>query len=411
MFKVIKNCRICKSKKLNLFFKLGNHVPANSLGKKFNTKEISVPLNLLFCQNCKTVQLNATTNPKILFEDYVWVTGTSLGANNYSNYFYKNVVKRVKNLSKKDNIFEIASNDGTFLKQFKKNGYRVIGIDPAKNISRIANDNGIKTLPVFFNKNNSVLIKNNYGKASLIFARNVIPHVENIHSIFDGVKNLLDKNGTFVIEFHYSNKILKELHYDSIYHEHIFYFSLKTLINALKKYKLFPYDVFKSPISGGSLVLFFNSQNIKKTKKLKNLLNKEKINLINSLISWKKFSKSSQDHSKKFLDTIKKIKLKNNLFGYGASARSSTLLNYSKINHNLIDFIIDKNPLKNGKYTAGSKIKIISPKVARTRVKKYNYCVLLAWNFKKEIISDLKKLNFKGKVLVPLPRTIKVYNV
>lgn len=411
MYKIIKNCRICGSKKLNLFFKLGSHVPANSLGKKLSQKEYPIPLNLLFCKNCKTVQLNATADPKILFEDYVWVTGTSLGANKYSSFFYDNVVKRIQNLKKNENIFEIASNDGTFLKSFKKNGYKAIGIDPAKNISKIANKNGIHTLPMFFNEKNSKLIKKKYGQAGLIFARNVIPHVENIHSIFKGVKNLLNRDGTFIIEFHYSNKILKELHYDSIYHEHIFYFSLMTLINALKKYSLFPYDVFKSPISGGSLVLFFNFNKRKISTNLKNLLKNEKISEINSLKSWKKFSKSSQAHSKKFLDKLKKIKLKNNLFGYGASARSSTLLNYSKIDNKLIDFIIDKNFLKNSKYTAGSKIKIISPRNAQKKIEKYQYCVLLAWNFKKEIIADLKKLKFKGKVLVPLPKTIKVYNV
>ena len=263
---------------------------------------------------------------------------------------------------------------------------------------------------MFFNEKNSILIKKKYGKAGLIFARNVIPHVENIHSIFKGVKNLLNKDGTFVIEFHYSNKILKELHYDSIYHEHIFYFSLMTLINVLKKYSLIAFDVFKSPISGGSLVLFF-SFNKKTSSYLKNLLKNEKTLGINSYKSWKKFSKTSQTHAKKFVDILNRIKLKNNLFGYGASARSSTLLNYSKIDNKLIDFIIDKNPLKNGKYTAGSKIKIISPKNSIKKIKNYKYCVLLAWNFRKEIIEDLKKLKFKGKVLVPLPKTIKVYNV
>ena len=411
MYKIIKNCRICDSKKLNLFFKLGSHVPANSLGKNLIQKENSIPLNLYFCKNCKTVQLNATADPKILFEDYVWVTGTSLGAKKYSKFFFENVIKRIPNLKKNENIFEIASNDGTFLKSFKKSGYKAIGIDPAKNISKIANKNGIQTLPIFFNEKNSRLIKRKYGQAGLIFARNVIPHVENIHSIFQGVKNLLNKDGTFIIEFHYSNKILKELHYDSIYHEHIFYFSLMTLINALKKYNLIPYDVFKSPISGGSLVLFFNFNERKISTNLKNLLKNEKTLAINSFKSWKKFSASSQSHSIKFRNKLNKIKIKNNLFGYGASARSSTLLNYSKIDNKLIDFIVDKNPLKNGKYTAGSKIKIMSPDKAQKKIKNYKYCVLLAWNFRKEIIADLKKLKFRGKVLVPLPKTIKIYNV
>ena len=411
MYKIIKKCRICKSSKLKLFFKLGKHQPANSLKKKLGTIIPSVPLNLIFCKDCKTVQLNATADPKALFEDYVWVTGTSDGAKNYSKIFYKNLIKRIPKLNKKNKIYEIASNDGTFLKNFKRNGYNVIGIDPAKNISKIANENGIKTLPIFFNTKNSDLIKKKFGEGSLIFARNVIPHVENIHSIFGGIKNILNKEGTLVIEFHYSNKILNELHYDSIYHEHIFYFSLKTLISALKEYKLFPFDLFKSPISGGSLVLFFSKKKKTFSNQLQKALFKEKKSKINSYKNWKKFSKQSSEHSKNLKIVLQEIKKKYKIFGYGASARSSTLLNYTGINNSLIDFIIDKNPLKNLKYTAGSNIKIIVPNSAKNKIKRYNYCILLAWNFKEEIIKDLKKLKFKGKVIIPLPRKTKIINV
>lgn len=310
MYKIIKKCRICKSSKLKLFFKLGKHQPANSLKKKLSTRIPSVPLNLIFCKDCKTVQLNATADPKVLFEDYVWVTGTSDGAKNYSKIFYKNLIKRIPKLNKKNKIYEIASNDGTFLKNFKRNGYSVVGIDPAKNISKIANENGIKTLPIFFNTENSDLIKKKFGEGSLVFARNVIPHVENIHSIFGGIKNILNEEGTLVIEFHYSNKILNELHYDSIYHEHIFYFSLKTLISALKEYKLFPFDVFKSPISGGSLVLFFSKKKKAFSNQLQKALVKEKKSEINSFKNWNKFSKKSSEHSKNLKLVLQEIKKK-----------------------------------------------------------------------------------------------------
>ena len=164
MYKIIKKCRICNSSNLRVFFKLGNHEPSNSLKKNLQTIIPSVPLNLVYCKDCKTVQLNATASPKVLFEDYVWVTGTSEGANNYSNYFYRNLMKRLPKLNEGNMIYEIASNDGTFLKNFKKDGYKVIGIDPAKNISKIANKNRIKTLPIFFNKKNSFSIKKKIWK-------------------------------------------------------------------------------------------------------------------------------------------------------------------------------------------------------------------------------------------------------
>lgn len=409
MFKNIKRCRLCKSDKLNIFFNLGNHQPSNSLKKKINEIIPSIPLKLLFCKSCKTVQLSDTANPKLLFEKYVWVTGTSDGAKKYAKVFYSRVKKKLT--KKKNFICEIASNDGTFLNIFKKKGNKVLGIDPAKNISIVANKNGIKTLPEFFDENLSNKIKQSYGSPDLIFARNVIPHVEGIISIVKGISNLIHKDGKVAIEFHYSKKILDELHYDSIYHEHLFYFSIHTLTNLFKKYKLFPFDVDISPISGGSLVIYFSKKRKTIKTKLKKLINYEKKIKINSLKTWKKFQNDSKKHSEKLLNLIKNIKLNYKIFGYGASARSSTLLNYAKINHAYLDFIVDKNPLKSNKFTAGTNIKIISPLLAKKKIKNYKYCILLAWNFRREIIEELKKLKFKGKVIVPLPNKTKIYEI
>ena len=230
-------------------------------------------------------------------------------------------------------------------------------------------------------------------------------------SIVKGISNLIKEDGTVAIEFHYSKKILNELHYDSVYHEHLFYFSIQTLTNLFKKYKLLPFDVDKSPISGGSLVIYFSKKRKNIKTKLKNLINYEKKIKINSLKTWKKFKNDSEEHSEKLLNLIKNIKSNHNIFGYGASARSSTLLNYSKINNSYLDFIVDKNPLKSNKFTAGTNIKIISPMLAKKKIQNYKYCILLAWNFKREIIKDLKKLKFSGKIILPLPNKTKIYEI
>jgi len=410
MYKLIKKCRVCESKKIYSFFDLGRHEPSNSLKNRLGDYIPKIPLKLLYCKNCQAVQLSAIANPSMLFSKYVWITGTSQGAKNYSKIFYSRMIKKFK---KKKGLFvcEIASNDGTFLEVFKKNKHTVLGIDPAKNISKIANLRGIKTIVDFFNKKTSEKIVQKYKKADIVFARNVIPHVEKLHSIIDGLSNLVKEDGIVAIEFHYSKIIQQQLHYDSIYHEHLYYFSIKTLTTLFERYHLYDYDIDQSPISGGSLVIYFSKNKLNKTKNLIKFIKKERKEKINDLKSWKKFYVKSKFHSEKLLSIVQKLRKKNKIIGYGASARSSTLLNYSKINSSHLDFIIDKNPLKNNKLTAGTNIKIYLPKMIKTKIKKYKYCLLLAWNFKKEIIKELKKLKFVGKVLIPLPNKIKIYEI
>ena len=403
IYQNIKKCRICNSKNLKKILDLKKQPSSNSLRRNIRDKEYKIPLVLLFCNDCSTVQLSSTANPKYLFDHYVWVTKTSKSAKDYSNLFCDRILKKTK---KNSFIVEIASNDGTFLKPFIIKKRKVLGVDPAKNIARMANKDGVKTLPEFFNINCAKKIIKSHDKADIVFARNVIPHVKDIHSIIEGMSALLSENGTAVIEFHYSKIIQDELHYDSIYHEHLFYFTITTITNLLKKYGLNAYDVDKSPISGGSLVLYFSKENIKPNKKLIAMLNLEKTKKVNSYLSWIKFAKQSTKHALKFKETLKKLKTKYDLIGYGASARSSTLLNFSGIDNSIISKIIDKNKLKRNKFTPGSGIKILDYENIIEKISNYNLVVILAWNFKNEIINDLKKNGYKGKFLVPLPNKI-----
>lgn len=401
----IKKCRICSSSKLEQILDLKKQPSSNSLRQSMKNKEFKIPLILLFCKDCKTVQLSSTANPKYLFNHYVWVTKTSKSAKEYSNLFCKRILNKTK---KNSFIVEIASNDGTFLKPFIKKKRKVLGVDPAKNIAKMANKDGIKTWPEFFNKVCAKKIIKSYDKADIVFARNVIPHVKDIHSIMKGISMLLSKDGTGIIEFHYSKIIQEELHYDSIYHEHLFYFTIETITNLLKKYGLFAFDFDKSPISGGSLVLYFSKNKKDLSRKFKTIKDLEKKNKINSYSSWIRFAKRSIDHSKNFKRTIQKLNENHNIIGYGASARSSTLLNFSGIDNSIIPKIIDKNKLKANKFTPGSSIKILDYDKIIKKIKSYNLVVILAWNFKKEILHDLKKNGYKGKFLIPLPNKIKL---
>ena len=399
--KVIKKCRICYSSHISLVLDLGTQPPANRLHNNKNFQK-KFNLKLLICDKCRTLQISNSLDPKFLFKKYLWVTGTSKAAQIHANKFFKLTSKYLK---KNSTILEIASNDGTFLYPFQKKNYKVLGVDPAKNIADIANSNNIKTLPDFFSYRLSNNIKKKYKNISLIFARNVIPHVKNIHSVVKGISNLSNKNTTVAIEFHYSKYILDELQYDSIYHEHIFYFSIKTLSQLFKKYNLKPIDVYLSPISGGSLILIFSKFKNKKSKALIKLEKQEEKTKMNTKMKWLKFSKDSINHSINFKNKIMKTYVKNRkrLFGYGASARSSTLLNFCNLNKKYFKFIIDQNPLKRNLYTPGSNIKIINLEDAKNELRKRNM-VLLAWNFKKEILSLMKSIKYKKKIIIPIKK-------
>lgn len=405
IYQNIKKCRLCESNELIKILNLKDQPSSNALRSSLRIKEKFIPLSILFCKKCKTVQLSSTANPKYLFKHYVWVTKTSKSARDYSKIFCNRVLSKSKANSF---IVEIASNDGTFLKPFKNKKRKVLGVDPAKNIARMAEKEGIKTLPTFFNMECADKIKKNYGSADVVFARNVVPHVKDILSVIKGIFNLLSSKGTGVIEFHYSKIIQDELHYDSIYHEHLFYFTVNTLISLCQKYGLFAFDADKSPISGGSIVLYFSKTQKRRSKNLKNLIHQENLKKVNSLSTWKSFAKKSIKHSKNFKLKIDKLSKTHNIIGYGASARSSTLLNFCGINAKIINKIIDKNKLKKNKYTPGSSIKIVNFKDEIKNIHKYNLVVILAWNFRKEIIEDLKKNNFKGKFLLPLPNKIRL---
>ena len=400
IFTEISSCRVCDSRDLHNVLDLESQPPANSLREDLEDVLPTAPLKLVHCANCFTVQLTATVEPDYLFSHYVWVTATSSTARTYSEIFCSEVLKR--SAQSLPFVVEIASNDGTFLKKFQDRGCTVLGIDPAQNIALKAAQNGIPTVANFFNIDISRKILKNHGRPNVVMARNVIPHVKEIHSIVEGISELVDSGGIVAIEFHYSKKIIEELHYDSIYHEHLFYFSIKSLEGLFEKYGLYSFDVFSSPISGGSLVLFFSKNQIKKTEDLERMINSEDELHLNTLTKWQDFGEKSIAHSKNLKKIVDKYASKGALVAYGASARSSTMMNFSGITKNQINYVIDKNPLKQGLYTPGTDIPIVSYEDGIKDLGGKNI-LLLAWNFEEEVVQDLRSIGFKGDIIVPLP--------
>jgi hypothetical protein len=400
-YHTIKECRISNSKDLTKVLDLGLQPLANSLKKKQYEDENKYPLTLSYCEKSSLLQLNETINKEILFDKYVWVSSTSSTAKNYANTFFSNITQNIQLQKNNDLIIEIASNDGTFLKPFVNNGFKkVIGVDPAKNICDLANQKNIYTINAYWNEECSKNIEKKYGKAKLIIARNVIPHVSELNSVISGVEKILSDDGIGIFEMHDANIIFNELHYDSVYHEHLCFFTLKSITYLLNKFNLYPFEIKKSPISGGSFVIYFSKKKSVVSKDLELAMVNEENSRINNLESWKKFALKVEDHKEKMQKILTNYSTKK-IVGFGSSARSQTFLNYCNFNEKNIDMIIDNNSMKQNLYSPGTNIKIVD---FNTGVNFHpDVIFILAWNFKDEIINLCKSNGYKGEYLVPFP--------
>ncbi len=400
---VINKCRCCGSDQIRQFFDLGDQPFANALlDQKDFSSEKKYPLSLSYCEKCSLVQLDYTADPEELFSNYFWVTGTSETAKKYAEKFCLEALSRIE-VKEDAYVLEIASNDGTFLKSFKNKQMEVLGIDAAKNIAEQAIIDGIPTLAKFFDSSVAQEVIAKKGYPAIVYARNVVPHVANLHNFLEGFASCCNETNIGIVEVHYAGVILEQLHYDSIYHEHLCYFTLKSLRYLFEIYGLHIYDIMESPISGGSIVVYMSKVLKEKTNRLEAFEKKEAAGQYNTFDMWSDFAKKADEHRTQFKQAIKNAHAKNQLvIGYGASARSSTMLNFCEIDQNSIPVIIDQNILKQGKYTPGTHILIQSAE--EVMKKKPDVVVLLAWNFKEEIIHFLKeKYGFCGSFIIPLP--------
>lgn len=397
----ISRCRVCEGSDLAAILDLGAQPPANSLRRDESEALPIFPLIICRCGSCGTIQLTETVDPELLFEHYVWVTGTSRVARDYSRSFCERL--RSRGTPGTWFVVEVASNDGTFLRPFVERGDRVLGVDPAKNIAAVAQASGVPTVAEFFGLESARRIVSKHGEAEAVFARNVIPHVANASDVVAGMAHCLKATGVGAIEFHRADVILQELHYDSIYHEHLFYHSLDSLTRLLERFALFPFDVAESPISGGSLVVYFSKTPRPATHELNAAIERENSLGIGQQEPWLEFARRCHRH-RQLLRTLVEEKRREGkrIVGYGASARSSTLLNYCAIDHRHIDVIADRAELKHDHYTPGTNILIVPPETAFAR--KPDVVLLLAWNFREEILEQIRReQQWHGEVIVPLP--------
>ena len=399
-FETIDRCRICQNQKVDLILDLGDQPPANCLYKQNENPPSRVPLRIGRCASCSTIQLLETVNPEQLFSKYVWLTQTAKTAVNYAEVFADRLEKITT--GKICSILEVGSNDGTFLKVLQRRGHKVLGVDPAVNIGEVARESGVPTVSDFFSVNLARDLVKNHQKFDVVIARNVLPHVSDLHSVIAGIKESLAVDGIAIFEFHRADMILEELHYDSIYHEHLYLHSLKSIENIANRYGLLAFDVDESPISGGSFVAYFSLSILTESSSLKAAREHESILQIGTLDAWQRFAENATDHILKFRNmVVDAISENKRIIGFGASARSSTLLNAAQLCGDHILAIADNNAWKQGLMTPGSAIKIVSVEEALSL--RPDVVVLLAWNFKSELLAQLKNAGFSGEVIIPLP--------
>lgn len=400
------NCRLCKKNDLTSILRLQSTPPANDFVSedKLDRSQKIFPLELYFCNSCNHVQLLDVVNPSLLFEDYVYVSGTSPIFINHFKDYANSVIERF-NPDKEFLVLDIGSNDGTLLNFFKSNNFQVLGIDPAKSISANASKNGIETITKFFTNELANEIKKDYKKACVITANNVFAHADNLENIILGIKNLLAKDGIFIFEVSYLVDVFEKNLFDTIYHEHLSYHSVEPLKNFFLDNGLEMISAERINTHGGSLRGYVQLKNAGRENDgtVEELIKYENKIGLNKASTFLSFSKNIENLKLQLLNLLQSIKSEGKtIAGFGAPAKATTLMYQFGINKDYIDFIIDDSPLKQGLYSPGLKIPVLSSDTLKLNMP--DYLIILAWNFSESIIK--KNSDFiaqGGKFIVPLP--------
>ena len=400
--KTIQKCQISGSKDLKTIFSLGYLPPVNKLNKinSLLCEDIFFPAELVYSNKSKLVQLSTLVKKEILFpKEYPYTSSTTKVLRDNFKELYKDC-KKIIDLSSNDLVIDIGSNDGNLLKNFKDN-HRVLGITPEK-IGNLAIKQGIKTIIKYFDKKTVNFVFKKYGQAKIITATNVFAHIEDVNSLMKNLMKILKNDGVFISESHYLVSLIKTNQYDTIYHEHLRYYSLTSLKYLFNKYGMEIIHAKKINTHGGSIRVYAARKNKVKIKNsVKKILNFEK-----SFLNWKtffNFKKQIVNSKINLYSILKKIKRNNKkIYGIGAPSRASTLINYVGLDENIIDCVLEiKGSYKIGHYIPGTKIPILDEK--KLFVDKPEYIILFSWHIKNELKKNLKKKGYKGKFIIPLP--------
>jgi SAM-dependent methyltransferase len=386
-------CRVCGGNRFEQVVDLGfqpwcNHfLTSDELGR-----EPKYPLRLVYCQTCRTAQLDYTVPKEVMFADHTYLSGITASLSEHFQQVAVDVDRRFFKQSKEKSALDIGSNDGTQLKHFRALGYDVLGIEPSKTTAQIANKAGIPTLNEFFNLETSRSVGR---KFDVINAAGVFFHLEELHSVTDGIRELLKDDGIFVVQFLYMKSIMQNGAFDQIYHEHLLYYNLCTIDELLARHSLMMFDAYLSPIHGGSVIGFVAKAGRREhTDRLRRLRHEEESDGSNDLDAYRAFARLIGKMKEENLEYLSRAKaLGKRIFGFGAPAKGNTLLNYFGVGRAYLDCLVEKNTLRRRLFSPGMHIPIV---IEDELSQPPDVFYVLAWNFKNEILARNQQLLARG---------------
>ncbi|MBI4119966.1 MAG: class I SAM-dependent methyltransferase [Parcubacteria group bacterium] len=404
MFKINKACRDCGSSDLVKFLDLGDQPAANSFLNKEKLKgdEPKFPLGVYFCGNCNLAQLIHIVDPAALFRSYIYLSSGMPKVSPYWQAYAQQVITDY--LPQRDGfIVEFGSNDGVLLRFFKDSGYKVLGIDPAENVAKIAQERGMPTIVDFFGEAVASEIVKNHGRAEVIMANNVLAHIDDHQDVCRGVRTLLAPRGVWVIEAPYLIDMFENLTYDTIYHEHLSFLSVRPLQKLFARYGL---EIFKADVvqaQGQSLRLFVGHSGTRPVSEtVFELTSRELEYRLDSGQSYFDLARRVEKSRSILVSLLRRLKSEGKtVAAYGAPAKGNTVLNYCNIGADILDYALDDLPTKQGLYTPGQRIPVLDREWAHLNPP--DYYLMLAWNYKGAILEkEADYIRKGGKFIMPI---------
>ncbi|MDF2368199.1 class I SAM-dependent methyltransferase [Sneathiella sp.] len=401
------SCRFCHQELTRTFVDLGATPLANSYLREERdiAAEKSYPLHARVCVNCFLVQVEDVVPAEDIFSDYAYFSSFSSSWVEHARRYAEKLVPQL-GLDRNSLVIEIASNDGYLLKHFVAKGIPVLGIEPAANVAKSAEKVGVKTEVAFFGRETAARLAKSGLQADLMAANNVMAHVPDINDFIGGIPVLLARDGVFTIEFPHLLNLIEKVQFDTIYHEHYSYLSLLTVEKILGAHGLKVFDVEELPTHGGSLRVYAchrNASDYADTARLQSLREKESAAGLDTLAAYRNFTprvEKVRDDLLAFLQTAKADGKK--VAAYGAAAKGNTLLNYCGVGPELIEFVVDRNPEKQGTLLPGSHIPVFAPESIWDE--KPDYVLILPWNLAEEISTDMAAIrDWGGRFVIPIP--------
>jgi 2-polyprenyl-3-methyl-5-hydroxy-6-metoxy-1,4-benzoquinol methylase len=379
-----------------------SYVKANALERV----EQFYPLHAYVCESCLLVQLQEFESPEKIFSDYAYFSSYSESWLQHCEAYTNYMIERFS-FGRSHQVVEIASNDGYLLKYFKARGVPVLGIEPAENVARDAQAQGVETLVKFFGADTAAGLVRAGTRADLLLGNNVLGHVPDLNDFVRGLKILLEPKGVITMEFPHLLRLIGENQFDTIYHEHFSYFSFHTVERVFAHHGLALFDVEELPTHGGSIRIFAQHPETGRQAihpRVAAMRDKETAFGINRMETYTGFAGQVCETKRALLDFLIGAKrAKKTVAGYGAPAKGNTLLNYCGIRTDFLDYTVDRSPHKQGAYLPGTRIPIFAPeKLAETRP---DYVLILPWNLKDEIVGQMTFIrDWGGQFVVPIPR-------